>query len=104
MDIANKSETRPYGFQKGKSGNPSGRPKKEKEELDLIAACRAKVPDALRVIESIMNDGQNERNRITAAVHIIERAYGKAVQPTDNLHSGAIDSHIELIIVDGRAD
>lgn len=69
-------------FAKGSSGNPNGRPKRTPEELDLIAACKAKTPQALDTIERIMIDGENERNRLSAALSIIERAYGKAVQPT----------------------
>lgn len=68
---------RGQGFRKGQSGNPGGRKPKTPEELDLIAACKAKTPAALAVIESIMVDGENERNRLAAANAIIERAYGK---------------------------
>lgn len=67
-------------FRKGQSGNPRGRPKKTEEERDLVAACKAKVPAALAVIERIMKSGQNERNQLSAAMAIIERAYGKAVE------------------------
>lgn len=67
-------------FKPGESGNPGGRPKRTQEELDLIEACKDRTPAALAVIESIMMEGQNERNRITAATFIIERAYGKATQ------------------------
>lgn len=74
-------------FPKGKTGNPSGRPKRTAEELDLIAACKARTPEALDVIASIMLRGENERNRLSAAVAIIERGYGKSVQSVE--HSGA---------------
>jgi len=69
------------GFKKGKSGNPGGRPKKTAQELDLVAACKAKTPAALEVIEQIMIGGESERNKLTAAMAIIERAYGKPAQP-----------------------
>jgi len=69
-------------FTKGQSGNPGGRPKRTEEEFELIAACKDKTPDALNVLMQIMSNGENERNRITAALAIIERAHGKAVQPT----------------------
>jgi len=35
------------------------------------------------VLDHIMNEGENERNRLAAAQAIIERGYGKAVQPID---------------------
>lgn len=69
-------------FKPGISGNPGGRPKRTEQEFELIAACKDKTPEALAVLESIMANGENERNRITAALAIIERAHGKAVQPT----------------------
>lgn len=68
-------------FCKGQTGNPSGRPKRTPEELDLVAACKAKTPDALIVIENIMKHGENERNKLAAATAIIDRAYGKPTQP-----------------------
>jgi len=85
--MATNSEKIPRGkgkpFVKGIGGNPRGRPKRTAEEIDLIAACRAKAPEALAVLDHIMNEGENERNRLAAAQAIIERGYGKAVQPID---------------------
>lgn len=80
----------PASFKPGQTGNPGGRPKKTPEELDLIAACKAKTPDALAVMVKMMTDGEQEKNRLTAAMAIIERAYGKPVQPTDTHLSGGI--------------
>jgi hypothetical protein len=67
-------------FAKGVSGNPGGRAKRTPEELDLIAACKAKAPQALDVMIEIMAHGENERNRLAAAQAIIERGYGKPEQ------------------------
>jgi Family of unknown function (DUF5681) len=77
-------------FKAGQSGNPSGRPPKTPEELDLIAACRSKTTDALGVMVNMMHNGEQERNRLTAALAIIERAHGKPVQPTDTHLTGAV--------------
>jgi hypothetical protein len=77
-------------FKPGQSANPGGRPKKTPEELDLIAACKAKTPDALNVIVDIMQNGEKEATRLAAAQSIIERAYGKPVQPQDVSLTGSL--------------
>jgi hypothetical protein len=78
--ISGNSEANLRPFKPGQSGNPSGRPKKTPEELDLIAACKEKTPQALSVIENVMVSGEQEKNRLIAAQYIIDRAYGKATQ------------------------
>lgn len=85
IDLAANSKKLPRGksFAAGQSGNPVGRPKRTEEEFELINACKAKTPDALVVIESIMRDGDSEKTRLSAAQYIIDRAYGKAKQETD---------------------
>lgn len=86
-------------FAKGKSGNPGGRPVKTAQELDLIAACKAKTPEALGVITDIMTNGEKEQTRLAAALSIIERAYGKPVQPQDVNLTGALIHRIERVLV-----
>jgi hypothetical protein len=69
-------------FKPGQSGNPGGRKKKTQEEFDLIAACRQRSTEALQVILSIMEHGRDDRVRLSAAMAILDRAYGSvAVQP-----------------------
>jgi hypothetical protein len=65
-------------FAKSRSGNPGGRPKRTPEEAQLIEACREKTPDALAVIQELMESSSNDRVRLAAAQFIIERGYGKA--------------------------
>ncbi len=85
IDLTANSKKLPRGksFAAGTSGNPSGRPKRTEEEFELIAACKAKAPAALGVIENIMINGESEKTRLTAAIAIIERAYGKPKQEQD---------------------
>lgn len=66
-------------FAKGKSGNPGGRKKRTPQEFDLIKACRAKAPEALQVMVTLMQHGENDRVRLSAAIAVIERAYGTVV-------------------------
>lgn len=77
-------------FKAGASGNPGGRPTKTPQELDLIAACKDKTPEALAVITDIMTNGEKEQTRLNAALSIIERAFGKPVQPQTTEHSGSV--------------
>lgn len=85
-------------FKKGISGNPGGRPKKTAEEFDLIAACKDKTPAALTTIENIMVNGETEKNRLTAAQIIIERAYGKPKQEVEAQVSGQIEQIVRKIV------
>jgi hypothetical protein len=84
MAAAENTKKQPRGkpFAPGQSGNPGGRPPKTLEERTLEAMCRDRTQDALAVLLQIMTNGEQERNRITAAMAVIERGHGKAVQPT----------------------
>lgn len=86
-DNSQTSKKKPRGpgvkFAAGRSGNPGGRPKKTPEELDLVAACKKKSVDALAVVTEIMLRGAKDATRLAAAQFVIERGYGRAVQPTE---------------------
>ena len=58
--------------------------------MDLVAACKVKSRDALEVIEQLMVNGKSDAVRLNAAAFVIERGFGKAIQPTDNKHSGIV--------------
>lgn len=79
-------------FEKGKSGNPGGRPKEVAEVRDL---AREHTTQAIGTLVAIMNDKTEPgRARAAAAETILNRGWGKPMQPTE--HSGPNGSAIPL--------
>ena len=66
-------------FQKGRSGNPGGRPKLPEELRDRI---RALSDDAVTVLEQALRD-DDVRVRLVAAQTLLDRGYGRPPQATD---------------------
>ena len=63
------------GFQKGRSGNPGGRPKEIGEVRDL---ARQHTPQAIEAMSSIMNDEHAPpAARIASAEALLNRAWGR---------------------------
>lgn len=76
-------------FRPGQSGNPSGRPKMSEDVREMLKAA---TPKAVKLLVSVMDDdGQKTALRMDAAKTIIERVYGKPLQPIDSTISGGLD-------------
>jgi hypothetical protein len=86
-------------FQKGQSGNPSGR---RPIPPDIKAAFEAHLPEAIAVLGRALK-GKDQKLRVMAAVHIAERVLGKPMQNLNAKVEGAdfAAAHLEALRILG---
>lgn len=104
---------RPGTFQKGRSGNPGGRPKAIK---DVEAAAREHTPLAMKALADICGDGKAPpAARVASATALLDRAWGKPIarninaNVSDTRHlsdaelEAIIAAELEATIAEGRS-
>jgi hypothetical protein len=76
-------------FEKGKSGNPGGRPKALREVEEV---ARQHTPMAIRTLATIAKDEDAPpAARVSAATTLLDRAWGKPAQTIHAKHSAETD-------------
>jgi hypothetical protein len=64
-------------FEKGKSGNPGGRPR---VIVELRELARRQAPDAIKELGRLALKARSETARIAAIRELLDRGYGKPTQ------------------------
>ena len=86
------------GLPKGKTNNPNGRKKgvPNKSTAEIKELAQTYSAKALETLSAIMRNSDNDTARIAAAKELLDRGYGKVVQPMD--HSGSLTLTLEQLI------
>ena len=82
-------------FRKGRSGNPGGRPKVVAEVRDLAQAHTA---DAIEALAKICRTGKSESARVSAAVALLDRGYGKPLQTVSTSRPSIVELSDEQLL------
>ena len=76
-------------FEKGKSGNPGGRPKGYQE---MQAAARKHTPAALKALFDALGD---EKLKVSAATALLDRGWGRPAQAVTGEGGGPVRIVVE---------
>lgn len=86
-------------FPPGVSGNPSGRPA---VPASVVEAARAHTQAALDTLAEICEHGEDEKARITAAVALLDRAWGKSIEHTAITDDRAPLEAVAVVLTEGE--
>ena len=87
-------------FEKGKSGNPNGRPKTSEE---FKRKLKEGTVDALEEILDIMSNGEKDNDRLTAAKIVLDKALGTNYKLFEN--DGEVeDNEITVKIINAKKE
>ena len=82
-------------FVKGVSGNPSGRKKIPEEVKKMLKESTTEA--ARLLIDTVNNENASLSYRLDAAKEILNRVYGKSIQPID----GDMDTTVQITLSEG---
>jgi hypothetical protein len=83
-------------FQKGQSGNPTGRAKKDKSLAELAQKHAEKAINAL--VEVVSDKTAPPNSRVSAAAELLDRGFGRAPQSLDVKHEHNFSSQFEAFL------
>ena len=81
-------------WRRGQSGNPGGRPKRDREIREL---AREYTEDALNALVHIAKHGQSEAARVSAATSVLAFGWGRPAMQITGRDGGPIVHAHELI-------
>lgn len=82
-------------FVKGQSGNPNGRPKGVSED-DVKKLARDHTTAAIETLVAIATTGRGEAARVSAAIAILDRGWGRPKQEIDLDANVSVNSDADI--------